>query len=101
MAQLMPLSLASEKSRLVLPFWYRLTRVVPDKGPLNGCSRFQLLLRKRHWPADDTSHWSRRVRRTLDASTDAMDAMRSTTAWMSGTPATTSVEYGGDDVGAR
>jgi len=23
---------------LVLPFWYRLTRVVPDKGPLNGCS---------------------------------------------------------------
>ena len=31
------LSLASVKSRLVLPFWYRLTRVVPDKGPLNGC----------------------------------------------------------------
>jgi len=25
------------KSRLVLPFWYRLTCVVPDKGPLNGC----------------------------------------------------------------
>jgi len=41
MAQLMPLPLihclASVKSRLVLPFWYRLTRVVPDKGPLNGC----------------------------------------------------------------
>ena len=31
------LSLASVKSRLVLFFWYRLTRVVPDKGPLNGC----------------------------------------------------------------
>ena len=31
------LSLASIKSRLVLAFWYRLTRVVPDKGPLNGC----------------------------------------------------------------
>ena len=30
------LSLASVKSRLVLPFWYWLTRVVPDKGPLNG-----------------------------------------------------------------
>jgi len=29
-------SLASVKSILVLPFWYRLTRVVPDKGPLNG-----------------------------------------------------------------
>jgi len=33
------LSLASAKSRLVLPFWYRLTRVVPDKGLLNGCVR--------------------------------------------------------------
>jgi len=32
MAQLMPLP-----PRLVFPFWYRLTRVVPDKGPLNGC----------------------------------------------------------------
>ena len=31
------LSLASVKSRLVLPFWYWLTRVVMDKGPLNGC----------------------------------------------------------------
>ena len=30
------LSLASVKSSLVLPFWYRLTRVVPDKGPLSG-----------------------------------------------------------------
>jgi len=26
------LSLASVKSRLVLPFWYRLTWVVPEKG---------------------------------------------------------------------
>jgi len=31
------LSLASEKSRLVLPFWYLFTRVVPEKGPLNVC----------------------------------------------------------------
>jgi len=31
------LSLASVKSRLVLPFWSRLTRVVLDKGLLNGC----------------------------------------------------------------
>ena len=29
--------LASVKSRLVLPFWYRLTWAVPDKGPLNVC----------------------------------------------------------------
>jgi len=40
MAQLMPLplSLAAVKSRLVLPFWHRLTRVVPEKGPLYGCA---------------------------------------------------------------
>ena len=31
------MSLAEVKSRLVLPFWYRHTRVVPEKGPLNGC----------------------------------------------------------------
>ena len=31
------LSLASVMSRFVLPFWYWLTRVVPEKGPLNGC----------------------------------------------------------------
>jgi len=31
------LSLASVKSRLVLPFWYQLTWVVPEKGQLNGC----------------------------------------------------------------
>ena len=42
MAQLIPLPLtvwclASLKSRLVLPFRYRLTWVVPERGPLNGC----------------------------------------------------------------
>ena len=31
------LSLASVKSKLVLPFWYWLTWVFPKKGPLNGC----------------------------------------------------------------
>jgi len=31
------LSVASVKSRSVLPCWYRLTQVIPDKGPLNGC----------------------------------------------------------------
>jgi len=39
-ALLMPLPLAVScfsKIQVVLPFWYRLTRVVPDKGPLNGC----------------------------------------------------------------
>jgi len=40
MAQLMPLPLTVScfsKIQMVLPFWYRLTRVVPEKGPLNGC----------------------------------------------------------------
>jgi len=32
-----PKSLASVNSRLVLPLWYRLTRLVLDKGLLNGC----------------------------------------------------------------
>ena len=31
------LSLAAVKSRLVLPFWYQLTWVVPEKGLLIGC----------------------------------------------------------------
>ena len=36
------LSLASVKSRLVLSFWYRLTWVVPEKGPLNRCVRVRV-----------------------------------------------------------
>ena len=44
MVQLMPLhpktwsSLVTFKSRLVVPFWYRLSPVVLEKMPLNGCS---------------------------------------------------------------
>jgi len=34
-----PSSLASFKSRLVLPFWYRFTQAVVEKRPLNGCSK--------------------------------------------------------------
>jgi len=40
MAQLMPLPLTVScfsKIQIGLPFWYRLTWVVLDKGPLNGC----------------------------------------------------------------
>ena len=40
MAQLMPLPLTVtcfSKIQMVLPFWYRHTRVVPEKRPLNGC----------------------------------------------------------------
>jgi len=47
MAQLMPLpltALAPVKSTLVLPFWYRLTQVVLEKRPLNGCSSVVVLM---------------------------------------------------------
>jgi len=40
------LSLASVESRLVLPFWYRLTQVVLDKGSLNGSARVCVLNRR-------------------------------------------------------
>jgi len=39
-AQLMLLPLTIfcfSKIHIGLPFWYRLTRVVTEKGPLNGC----------------------------------------------------------------
>jgi len=41
-AQLMPLPLtvsSFSKIQIGFAFWYRLTWVVPDKGPLNGCVR--------------------------------------------------------------
>ena len=40
MAQLMPLPLTFScfsKIQIDFAFWYRLTRVVPEKGPLNVC----------------------------------------------------------------
>ena len=42
-------SLASVKSRLVLPFWYRLTWVVPGKGPLSGCVTYLLTYSESRW----------------------------------------------------
>jgi len=50
MVQLMPLHpktlqyLASLKSKLVLPFWYRLTQVVLEKRPINGCSSSSIII---------------------------------------------------------
>jgi len=38
------------KIQIGLPFWYRLTWVVPDKGPLNGCvfdKKEKVLFRKK------------------------------------------------------
>ena len=44
MAQLMPLPLTVfSKIQIGLPFWYRVTWVVPEKGPLNGCVCVSLL----------------------------------------------------------
>jgi len=54
------LSLASIKSRLVLPFWYRLTWVVPEKGPLNGCvcvcGTSDSHMRKSEWVENASHH---------------------------------------------
>ena len=49
------LSLASVKSRLVLPFWYRLTRVVPDKGPLKSLARVCVCVSR--WKIFFQLHW--------------------------------------------
>ena len=55
MAQLMPLPLTVScfsKIQIGLPFWYRLTRVVPEKGPLNRCVCVCVLL----WASDSWSN---------------------------------------------
>jgi len=44
------LSLPSVKSRFLLPFWYRLTQVVLDKGPLNVCVCVRACVRACVWP---------------------------------------------------
>ena len=52
MVQLKPLHskttsyLAAFKSRLVLPFWYRLSQDVLEKRPLNWCSNVYFLSHK-------------------------------------------------------
>ena len=64
MVQLLPLhpktspSLASFKSRLVLPFWYWLTQVVLEKRTLNRCSSNSssfLLLKNTHGAVFDNN----------------------------------------------
>jgi len=37
-------SLASFKSRLILPFWYRCTQVVMEKGPFNRCHSIIIII---------------------------------------------------------
>ena len=54
------LSLASVESRLVLPFLYRLTSVVPEKGPLNGC--VCQMLRRNIKRTVQTQNWGVRMR---------------------------------------
>ena len=53
------LSLASVKSRLVLPFWYRLTRVVLEKGPLNGCVCVCVVMRAQAQRCRSARQWAR------------------------------------------
>jgi len=54
------LSFAPVKSRLVLPFWYWLTRVVPDKGSLNGCCCTTWLLSGQNLTYNFSKHSSKR-----------------------------------------
>ena len=51
------LSLPSVKSRLVFPFWYQLTRVVPDKGPLSRCVCVCVIQRYIDWSTTASKHW--------------------------------------------
>ena len=49
MAQLLPLPLTVScfsKIQIGLPFWYRLTQVVPEKGPLNVCVCVSMVSKK-------------------------------------------------------
>jgi len=53
MARLMPLPLTVScfsKIQICLPFWYRLTRVVPDKWPLNRCVCVCVCVCSRRYP---------------------------------------------------
>ena len=57
MAQLMPLPLTVScfsKIQIGLPFWYRLIRIVPEKGSLNVCARVCVCLPSR---IQDGSVW--------------------------------------------
>jgi len=48
----LPLTMScSSKSRLVLLFWCRLIRVIPDKEPLNVCCCFNYRQQIYHWTA--------------------------------------------------
>jgi len=61
MAQLMSLPLTVScfsKVQIGLPFWYRLTRVVVDKGPLNACVCVTYLLLYLHFVFTADSSWS-------------------------------------------
>jgi len=56
-AQLMPLLLTVScfnKIQIGLPFWYRLTRVVPEKGPFDGC--VCVLIGSNHHKWDELLH---------------------------------------------
>jgi len=59
MAQLMPLPLTVScfnKIQITFTFWYRLTGVVPDKGPLNKCV-FGLISLLSMWRRTDTKSY--------------------------------------------
>ena len=63
MAQLMPLPLTVSRFTKIqngLPFWYRLTWVVPEKGPLNGCVCVLQVIPADNWGPRMHRHWAPR-----------------------------------------
>ena len=65
------LSLASVKSRLVLPFWYRLTRIVPEKGCVCACVCVCVIDLLLLLAADERRYWRQRDReRPVELPTD-------------------------------
>ena len=55
MAQLMPLLLS--KIQIGLPFWYRLTRVVPEKGHVCVFLLLDVVCRILYENSGQTQHW--------------------------------------------
>jgi len=64
---------------LVLPFWYWLTWVVPEKGPLNGC----VYGVRSHFYADDSQLYiSARPHEAANAASQLVDCVEAMAQWM-------------------
>jgi len=76
------LSLASAKSSLVLPFWYRPTRVVLEKGPLNVCVCVCSLYSNNTYDDDDIYGAVIMAQSHCESSPGLLDECRLCTRWL-------------------